>query len=592
MSDLANLSDDQLAALYRQTQSSAPAQAASPDLSSVSNDQLLQLYAASQQQPAPTNSLRPQPRVVSSQGPDPYRPKVQYDPTEGMSTPGLILTGAGRAAANVIRHGANLLSIDHVPGIGDTSAQGLEDAQQIDEPLRQHDAARWGDVLGEAATMALPATGATRALGTAGRIGAAVAENPISRGMLEGGLQGAVMANPGERAEGALMGGVVGGALPGAYGAYKGVMRGVNPTDSARALLAEGVNLTPGQMNPRGMFGQLEQSWQNMPLIGPQIQSARDAAQSQWQRSIIDRSMAPGARLSGQSGDLNALTDEAFQSYAPAYDAAKGFTVKPAIQLSQGPTVPLKKAFAGAASDQGVRADNATRSGVNAWLQNALTQLPKTGVKSEHLLQLRSDIRSQAREAVLAQDRPAAALLKNAEAAVTTSLDRQLPPDVMAQVRAADLQYSNYKTVEAAVRKGGDRPGGFTPSQLTTAIRESTDRGAFARGGGNLRDLSSAGADVFETVVPPTGARIPGIAVPMAAAYHSPLIAIPAAIGAMGMYGTQAGRKIAAGQTGAQLLGQALDRQIKQNTSPLLRETAAQMARRLSVAAALEDQRQ
>jgi hypothetical protein len=118
-------------------------------------------------------------------------------------------------------------------------------------------------------------------------------------------------------------------------------------------------------------------------------------------------------------------------------------------------------------------------------------------------------MRSNIRTAMRGAEGPARQLLQNAERATTQAMESQLSPDMAAALRATDAQYALYKTIENAVGRAGDSPSGFTPHQLTTAIRQSISDPAFARGGGgDLRQLSSAGRRVFESVSPPTGARL------------------------------------------------------------------------------------
>jgi hypothetical protein len=131
-------------------------------------------------------------------------------------------------------------------------------------------------------------------------------------------------------------------------------------------------------------------------------------------------------------------------------------------------------------------------------------------VDADALLEARSNIRTEIAKRMRSGDETGAALLRNAEEALSARLEAELPADAAAALRAADSHYGRYKVVEDAVRSAGDQPGGFTPSQLSNAVRRgSTSKGAYARGaGGPLRELAAAGRATLDQKSPPTGARL------------------------------------------------------------------------------------
>ena len=72
-----------------------------------------------------------------------------------------------------------------------------------------------------------------------------------------------------------------------------------------------------------------------------------------------------------------------------------------------------------------------------------------------------------------------------------------------------DAQYRQYKLVEDAISRSGDQPGGFTPAQLSAAVRAATPKAAYGRGaGGPLRELAAAGRQTMDQRSPPTGQRL------------------------------------------------------------------------------------
>ena len=64
--------------------------------------------------------------------------------------------------------------------------------------------------------------------------------------------------------------------IAGALGGAKRLLQGSkNITPEARRLVDEGVDLTPGQMNPRGAVSQMEQGAERLPYLGAFVQDHR-----------------------------------------------------------------------------------------------------------------------------------------------------------------------------------------------------------------------------------------------------------------------------------------------------------------------------
>jgi hypothetical protein len=470
-----------------------------------------------------------------------------------MSGPQKFLAGMGQGAVNLGRQAANL--------VGLKSDEELQAAQEADRELLGTGAGRAGSIAGEILATA-PVGGAIgaggRALGLTSKLGR-LATGAVGQGAAEG----ALTAGPGNRGAGAALG-AAGGAIIPAVGtaALRGIARGIEPTSAARRLMREGVDLTPGQMNPSSSIGQIEEAATNLPGFGPAIQRAREGAQQGWQRAAIGKGGAPGS--------LPGTVDEAYQSFGPAYGQAKGFPTSPSIMRTAGGDIPLatfpqtRGAFEAAARDPNVMADVAKRKQVNAWLQNKLTQLPGAGrgtqpMDSADLLKLRSDIRDQIRTAGKGAqpDDAQVAILRNAEQAITDALESQLPRQATDALRSTDRAYSQYKIIEDATRRAGDQLQGMTPSQLSAAVRAATPAGVYARGGGGpLRQLAGAGKQVFDTRTPPTGARLATLGGLGWLIGAKPAAALAGAAGLAAT--TKAGRKVLAGGTAAQKRAKAL----------------------------------
>lgn len=393
-----------------------------------------------------------------------------------------------------------------------------------------------------------------RGVGASANVGKVLAANPglQTAGAVTGAGAGEVARRSGAGAVGQTVASVVGGLVPSS--GLQGTLRtankaaqGLTRTPEAQRLLDAGVDLTPGQLNPKGVINQLEESWESVPLVGQVIKGARDNAKEGYRRAVVQEGAAPGTTIA--QGDQASMLDEAYQSFQPLYDQAKGFPVAPQI-VNAGSNTPLTAAISSAVAARGVRATAADREAVQGFLDDQLTRRVAT---SDDLLEMRSAVRAEARDAASQGDRAQAQLLRNADDAITQALESQLPADALRALRTADAKYGQYKTLEKAVAGAKDRQ--LSPTDVSNAVASSgrgVGQGGYARGGGgNLRELASAGKAVFDTKSPPTGARLAAIGVPAAAAATNP-VALGAGATVLGAIGTRTGRRLAQGATAPQ----------------------------------------
>lgn len=374
---------------------------------------------------------------------------------------------------------------------------------------RLHPAARWtGNALGVAGNAVALAPAMAAKAGTP-----LLAK--VAQGAKWGGAMGAAGGYGADRSEdaagtatnmalGAGLGGVIGGAAPWVADKVGGLVNGVvKPTEAAKYLRSKGVDLTVGQMNPTGKLAQLEEVSTSTGGVGPAIQSQRQAARESWQGAVLNEARPPGMAPLDASAPISDRLASSYAGFKEAYAPAKGASV---------PLPDLPRAFQEATGDLGVLATDQERSVLSKYLGNQLSLVPEggaEGVPAEALLAMRSNIRGAGATARQAQDFAKAQLLGGAEGEVTGALEAGLPPEALAALRAADAKYAQHKIVESAVQRSGDAPGGFTPAQLSAAIRGGAERGSYARGaGGELRQLATAGREALDTRIPLTGARL------------------------------------------------------------------------------------
>lgn len=371
---------------------------------------------------------------------------------------------------------------------------------------------------------------------------------------------GDVTGTLGQTALGGLFGGGLGAAAPLAGAGLRRLSTGlVRPTQAAQALQEEGVEgLTLGQMNPRSTVGVYEGAAQANPLAGPLLSGQREAAINSLRQVALRRGVAPGA---------TPPTDDMTPPEAIAH-LRKGFNAAyDEVREAKMPTLPVDRLLV-AADDQGVIATEADRVAVGNFLRNQMSRLPPSGTETSAgmFIKIREKIRDELFKAVRSGSMERAALLERAEQELTEGLNTTLPEAAATKLRATDAAYRNFKILQDAVGSAGDMaagPGMFTPKGLSGAVERATGDTAYAEmGGGPLRQLSSAAAQVFQE--PPKtgwGAALAGgplgyVAAPLMSLANRP-------------FPQQVLLGQTAGQQGAQRMQEALARYLNRiNTSP------------------------
>jgi hypothetical protein len=372
-----------------------------------------------------------------------------------------------------------------------------------------------GGVAGMGAKAALTQGGKLLAKQAAARAGA-----PVASAMAGGALEGAAAAGPDNRLTGAAVGGTVGALMP---WAANRLANPVAATPEARLLMDKGVDLTPGQMNPRSGLGALEELGSKVPFI----EKHRARAQEQAVRRGLQMGAAPQStfsRVPGQVLDQMPAEDVAARmmgSYRPGYGSLQGISVQPRKMNVVGPDVPLasfpqtRGLLEQAARDPGISATAKDRKAANQFMQNALTALPSAGkgakpVDFEAIQRLRSTLRSEARrlgQSEATKDR--ADLIRRGADNVTQVLESQLRGGDFQRLTDLDRRYADAAVLRNAMERSGGREGGFTFSQGMQALRP-TEGAQFGTGGTGsaLSQYMRAGKKVFDEKTPATGARL------------------------------------------------------------------------------------
>ena len=498
-----------------------------------------------------------------------------------LSTGEKLVYGFGLGARNVGMNLANMLGMMSPEKVTSAKAEGA--------PITEKFPGNVGAFVGESAALAPVGMGAG---GLVTKLG--VPARGVLAGMTEGATQGAVSAGPDDRFSGAMTGGAIGGAIPGGIKMAQALARGTSMTPNARRLAQRGVDLTPGQMNPEGTVAMTEELLQGVPVIGPRIKQQRAQSWAQTQNLIAQEAAPPGFTMQPRS-DQNVMFRDLMDAYNQAYEVGKGYPMLPVIRPDKGPDIPLTKALQvprnAVGTDEG-------RNYAASVLNNELSSLRGLGSKlqSDDLLDMRSRIRSEIRSLQKMQNAPVGAesILQNAESKITAALDSQLPAGVKDQIRSIDQKYGNFKVVQTALERAKDRPEGFTPSQFSEAVRANTpSRMGYAAGGGRMRDIAKAGADVFQPRQPMTGRQLGGLLATGAATTGAGSVAPVMTTAALGLGALpylpgpigKAARSAITGQTDVQQAVRQAERSMRRALSPQEREAIIRFLQTTSIAA-------
>lgn len=526
--------------------------------------------------------------VGEQRGPTPFT----VDKSTGKVRP---LTGMEKAVYG-FGLGARNIALNAGEMLGLTSPERVREAQAEGAPITGRFPGNVGAFAGETAALFPIGMGVS---GAATRLG--LLARGVLAGAAEGAAQGAIAAGPDERMSGLGVGAVTGGALPSAARMAQLLGRGAEVTPNARRLMRRGVELTPGQMNPEGNWGMMEEVLQAVPVIGPKIREARGRGWTQTQNVIAQEAAPPGVKLTPRQDPQDMFRDLA-NAYDTAYDVGKGYPMLPVIRPATGPDVPLSQALQ---VPRGAKGTDEGRKYAASVLNNELSSIKGLGSKlsSDDLLAMRSRIRAEVRDLRKRPNAPLGAddILTNAEQKITAALDSQLPPNVVQQVRAIDAKYGNFKVLEDALNRAIDRPEGFTPAQFSQAVRAgTTSRMGYAAGGGRMRDVSRAASDVFTPRQAPTGRQLAALlAAGGTAAIGGPATqAVGAGVlgmGALPYMQNQAGRiarRALTGQTQAQQAIRQAERAARRALTPLERESIVRFLQTAGIAAQNEQEQE
>jgi hypothetical protein len=458
----------------------------------------------------------------------------QVSPTDGMSGLEKLGTGAASGLVNVGRRAGQILTPKkYESGLG-VSDQDIENQAETDAPLTRTLPGAVGRFVTEAAVTA-PVGGAA-GTGVKGLLGAMkLARTGKLAGLAAEGAAGGELTS-GDAGEGALWNLGIAGGLMGA----KRLMEGSkNITPEARRLMAEGVDLTPGQMNPRGGAAQLEQGAERLPYLGAFVQEHRQNLMPTAMRKLFEKEFGGTAAADAGFDDLlRNANKELSGKYDDVRAAARNVKVGGGNQLEQE--------WAQAVDSPNLLVSPDARQASQRWLIGQLDALKKRGnVTVEDLMEVRSRLRDEVRKSHKSGQGAAmerAEVLDAAEGPLTAQINSALPKDAQELLQHTDSLYARYKPLEQAGFTAAARAGGEpTVGQLVGALKQNAGQSRWAgRGGGRNQQFLEDLRDASETTLRQTGASL------------LPTVASGAMLPLVAAGMTKTGKRLYSGNTAAQ----------------------------------------
>lgn len=370
-------------------------------------------------------------------------------------------------------------------------SQGVDLGKETAENSFEKGAYGAGRGVADAASLYLPAAGVAKAAGPGltQEVAKVLATQP--------GLQtvaGAAGGAVGEATDSPLLGAATAMAVPVLAGVGQRLANPVkstlNPEQARLAEVAasEGIPLTPAQQTGSRPLQAMESVFGTMPLTSGPQKAIREGQSKAFNRAVLSR-----AGIEAEEATPEVLS-------AAAQKLGKQFE-----DLSAKTVVQFDDDFLKSLNQVSSRYANKLPTNVKPIVDSYVEDLAQftDGMPGAAYQQARSDLTRQAK-ATVNSDPTLSMTLRGIRDALDDAAERSLPKEVRQAWQDVRRQYGNLKTIEKAMSTTtAEAAGGnISPTQLSQAVKQG---GNFARGGGDLNDLSRVGAAFLRDNVPNSG---------------------------------------------------------------------------------------
>lgn len=296
--------------------------------------------------------------------------------------------------------------------------------------------------------------------------------------------------------------GVGGAAGAGGQAALKGLSRVVSPHTSkdVLTLLSQGVTPTPGQIAGGG-FKRFEEALTSVGGLGDVIRLGQGRAVDELNAAALQRALTPvGEQLTARPGR------EAIQEVSEKLGAKYDQIMPKLTTVADGQFIQDLTKIHHMLRNSGLPPAEIQR--FETIIQNKVSGRFMPGangastITGQTMKGIESDLGEQAAKFSAATDvdqRTIGGALLEVQDSLRSLVMRSNPQHAK-ELKSINEGWAIFKRLQKAAGGVGAEGGEFSPAQLQSAVRamdKSKDKGAFARGGALLQDLSEAGKNVL-----------------------------------------------------------------------------------------------
>jgi len=273
------------------------------------------------------------------------------------------------------------------------------------------------------------------------------------------------------------------------------------PGSAAKALQAEGVQLTPGQALG-GALMRAEDKAMSLPIMGDAIRAARTRGNEQLNRAVYNRVLEPIGKTTSKIGreavdDVTRIVSQSYDDvlgkvrFAP--DKAFARDIQKIQQMASGLPRREANAFISSLDRDVIKPLSVGRAVDGMTFKRVESQL---GERAQQFLKSTDAYQNDVGRALI-----------EVQKSLRENLVR-MNPQAAAELKATNTAFANLVRLQQAAGKIGAQEGVFTPQQLAQAVRQSdrsARKGSYARGGALMQDLSDAAQSRMLSKIPDSG---------------------------------------------------------------------------------------